>query len=162
VFQGRWDSIHVVDVQERSSGRNAQYKLTSTAMLWLQTDKPTGSWTVTGAFPVVLLRSNLVLGNSSVVTKITIALTIRRNPGDGEQEPHRAVGDLLRQDARHREPAAAAGGLADREQKQNFAKGPHRRHRRAHQGCYHLLVSVSRLQSACRCQLWLKIGVPTF
>lgn len=39
-IKGCWDSIHVVEVQEKSGGRNAHYKLTSTAMLWLQTDKP--------------------------------------------------------------------------------------------------------------------------
>jgi len=44
-IQGCWDSIHVVEVQEKSSGRNAHYKLTSTAMLWLQTKK-TGSGTM--------------------------------------------------------------------------------------------------------------------
>ena len=33
---GCWDSIHVVEVQEKSSGRSAHYKLTSTSMLWLQ------------------------------------------------------------------------------------------------------------------------------
>ena len=38
-IKGCWDSIHVVEVQEKSSGRNAHYKLTSTAMLWLQTTK---------------------------------------------------------------------------------------------------------------------------
>lgn len=38
-IKGCWDSIHVVEVQEKSSGRNAHYKLTSTAMLWLQTNK---------------------------------------------------------------------------------------------------------------------------
>ena len=38
-IKGCWDSIHVVEVQERSTGRNAHYKLTSTAMLWLQTNK---------------------------------------------------------------------------------------------------------------------------
>merc|ERR1711909_48201 len=36
---GCWDSIHVVEVQEKSSGRSAHYKLTSTSMLWLQTNK---------------------------------------------------------------------------------------------------------------------------
>lgn len=36
---GCWDSIHVVEVQEKSSGRNAMYKLTSTVMLWLETNK---------------------------------------------------------------------------------------------------------------------------
>merc|ERR1711997_289127 len=39
-IKGCWDSIHVVVVQEKSSGRNAHYKLTSTSMLWLQTNKP--------------------------------------------------------------------------------------------------------------------------
>lgn len=44
-IKGCWDSIHVVEVQEKSSGRSAHYKLTSTAMLWLQTNK-TGSGTM--------------------------------------------------------------------------------------------------------------------
>ncbi|KAK2175594.1 hypothetical protein NP493_720g00012 [Ridgeia piscesae] len=38
-IRGCWDSIHVIEVQEKSSGRSAHYKLTSTAMLWLQTNK---------------------------------------------------------------------------------------------------------------------------
>jgi len=38
-MKGCWDSIHVVEVQEKSAGRNAHYKLTSTVMLWLQTSK---------------------------------------------------------------------------------------------------------------------------
>lgn len=38
-IKGCWDSIHVVEVQEKSGGRQAHYKLTSTAMLWLQTNK---------------------------------------------------------------------------------------------------------------------------
>lgn len=38
-IQGCWDGIHVVEVQYRSSVRNAHYKLTSTVMLWLQTNK---------------------------------------------------------------------------------------------------------------------------
>lgn len=38
-IRGCWDSIHVVEVQEKSSGRQAHYKLTSTAMLWLQTNR---------------------------------------------------------------------------------------------------------------------------
>lgn len=36
-IQGSWDSIHVIEVQERSTGKNAHYKLTSTVMLWLRT-----------------------------------------------------------------------------------------------------------------------------
>jgi capping protein beta len=38
-IKGCWDSIHVVEVVEKSTGRSAHYKLTSTAMLWLQTNK---------------------------------------------------------------------------------------------------------------------------
>ncbi|XP_005109584.1 F-actin-capping protein subunit beta [Aplysia californica] len=38
-IKGCWDSIHVIEVQEKSSGKNAHYKLTSTVMLWLQTNK---------------------------------------------------------------------------------------------------------------------------
>ncbi|CAD6192455.1 unnamed protein product [Caenorhabditis auriculariae] len=37
-IQGCWDSIHVIEINERSS-RQAHYKLTSTIMLWLQTNK---------------------------------------------------------------------------------------------------------------------------
>ena len=38
-IKGCWDSIHVVEVTEKGAGRNAHYKLTSTVMLWLQTNK---------------------------------------------------------------------------------------------------------------------------
>jgi len=38
-IKGCWDSIHVVEVSEKSTGRSAHYKLTSTAMLWLQTNR---------------------------------------------------------------------------------------------------------------------------
>ncbi len=38
-IKGCWDSVHVVEVQEKSGGRNAHYKLTSTVMLWLETNK---------------------------------------------------------------------------------------------------------------------------
>ncbi|RDD40515.1 F-actin-capping protein subunit beta isoforms 1 and 2 [Trichoplax sp. H2] len=38
-IKGCWDSIHVVEVQEKGSGRAAHYKLTSTVMLWLRTAK---------------------------------------------------------------------------------------------------------------------------
>jgi len=44
-IKGCWDSIHVVEVLEKTTGRSAHYKLTSTAMLWLQTHKP-GSGTM--------------------------------------------------------------------------------------------------------------------
>jgi capping protein beta len=38
-IKGCWDSIHVIEVQEKQNGRSAHYKLTSTVMLWLQTHK---------------------------------------------------------------------------------------------------------------------------
>jgi len=41
-IKGCWDSIHVIEVQERSTSSKVKYKLTSTVMLWLQTNK-TGS-----------------------------------------------------------------------------------------------------------------------
>ena len=44
-IKGCWDSIHVIEVQEKSTGRSAHYKLTSTVMLWLQTNRP-GSGTM--------------------------------------------------------------------------------------------------------------------
>ncbi|KAK0407538.1 hypothetical protein QR680_019251 [Steinernema hermaphroditum] len=36
---GCWDSIHVIEVVEKGNGRQASYKLTSTVMLWFQSDK---------------------------------------------------------------------------------------------------------------------------
>jgi len=36
---GCWDSIHVVEVSERQGGRTAHYKMTSTVMLWLETNR---------------------------------------------------------------------------------------------------------------------------
>nr|CAG4641012.1 EOG090X098Y [Eulimnadia texana] len=44
-IKGCWDSIHVIEVQDKSGGRSAHYKLTSTVMLWLQTSRP-GSGTM--------------------------------------------------------------------------------------------------------------------
>lgn len=37
-MKGAWDSIHVFEAQEK--GRNAHYKLTSTVMLYMVTNKP--------------------------------------------------------------------------------------------------------------------------
>uniref|UniRef100_A0A9J2Q465 F-actin-capping protein subunit beta n=1 Tax=Ascaris lumbricoides TaxID=6252 RepID=A0A9J2Q465_ASCLU len=39
LIQGCWDSIHVIEIQEKAGGRHAHYKLTSTVMLWLQTNR---------------------------------------------------------------------------------------------------------------------------
>uniref|UniRef100_A0A1I8A3W4 F-actin-capping protein subunit beta n=1 Tax=Steinernema glaseri TaxID=37863 RepID=A0A1I8A3W4_9BILA len=47
---GCWDSIHVIEILEKANGRQAHYKLTSTVMLWLQTNKNnTGSMNVGGS-----------------------------------------------------------------------------------------------------------------
>ena len=35
--EGSWDSIHIMEVVEKAGGRQAHYKLTSTIILWLQT-----------------------------------------------------------------------------------------------------------------------------
>jgi len=66
-IKGCWDSIHVVEVQEKSGGRSAHYKLTSTAMLWLQTNKAGsgtmnlgGSLTRQVSFLLFLLRTELM------------------------------------------------------------------------------------------------------
>ena len=37
-LRGCWDSIHVIEVTERPQMKTASYKLTSTVMLWLQTN----------------------------------------------------------------------------------------------------------------------------
>ena len=50
LVQGCWDSIHVIEVIEKSGGRNAHYKITSTVMLWLQTNKEgSGSMNLSGS-----------------------------------------------------------------------------------------------------------------
>ena len=48
--KGCWDSIHVVEVTEKGAGRTAHYKLTSTVMLWLQTNqKASGTMNLGGS-----------------------------------------------------------------------------------------------------------------
>eukprot|EP01087_Luapelamoeba_hula_P001706 TRINITY_DN1145_c0_g1_i1.p1 TRINITY_DN1145_c0_g1~~TRINITY_DN1145_c0_g1_i1.p1 ORF type:complete len:272 (-),score=59.16 TRINITY_DN1145_c0_g1_i1:93-908(-) len=47
-MKGTWDSIHVVEVQDK--GRNGHYKLTSTVMLFIETEtKETGRVTLAGS-----------------------------------------------------------------------------------------------------------------
>ncbi|VDO95762.1 unnamed protein product [Schistosoma mattheei] len=41
---GCWDSIHVIDVVERPSAKISLYKLTSTVMLWLQTQRESAGY----------------------------------------------------------------------------------------------------------------------
>lgn len=46
--KGCWDSIHVLEVNENAlkASKHAKYKLTSTIMLWLQTENPSTTGTV--------------------------------------------------------------------------------------------------------------------
>lgn len=64
-IKGCWDSIHVVEVVEKSSGRNAHYKLTSTAMLWLQTNKEgSGTMNLGGSLTRQVLQFYLLLASA--------------------------------------------------------------------------------------------------
>lgn len=49
--KGCWDSIHVVECNERKSSKHVKYKLTSTIMLWLQTQNAatTGTMNLSGS-----------------------------------------------------------------------------------------------------------------
>ena len=38
-MKGAWDSIHVMEVHDRAAGRMGKYKLTSTVMLYMLTNK---------------------------------------------------------------------------------------------------------------------------
>lgn len=94
-IKGCWDSIHVVEVQEKSTGRTAHYKLTSTAMLWLQTNKHgSGTMNLGGSLtrqvsssirhvrslnctkfllPLIYLEFNLQLEQIKIIISLTIA-----------------------------------------------------------------------------------------
>ncbi|CAK9295877.1 unnamed protein product [Gordionus sp. m RMFG-2023] len=45
---GCWDSIHVIEIQEKPKLQSAKYKLTSTVMLWLQTSKEDSGTVILG------------------------------------------------------------------------------------------------------------------
>jgi capping protein (actin filament) muscle Z-line, beta len=49
-MKGTWDSIHVVEVKEANTKKNANYKLTSTVMLGIETETDaTGSVNLSGS-----------------------------------------------------------------------------------------------------------------
>lgn len=49
-------------MQEKGSGRNSHYKMTSTAMLWLQTNKPgSGTMNLGGSLTRQVGRINLIV-----------------------------------------------------------------------------------------------------
>lgn len=64
-IKGCWDSIHVVEVQEKPSGRSARYKLTSTAMLWLQTSKDASGTMNLGGSLTKQVENELVVSDAS-------------------------------------------------------------------------------------------------
>ncbi|KAH9392740.1 hypothetical protein TYRP_005827, partial [Tyrophagus putrescentiae] len=70
-IKGCWDSIHVVEVQEKSSGRNAHYKLTTTVMLWLQTNKQSsGTMNLGGSLTRQIEADNVVTDSASHIVNI--------------------------------------------------------------------------------------------
>merc|ERR1712141_197849 len=70
-IKGCWDSIHVVEVQEKSSGRSAHYKLTSTSMLWLQTNKvASGTMNLGGSLTRQIEQDNPVSDSSPHIANI--------------------------------------------------------------------------------------------
>jgi len=70
-IKGCWDSIHVVEVAEKSGGRNAHYKLTSTVMLWLQTNRQSlGTMNVGGSLTRQIETDALVSESSTHIANI--------------------------------------------------------------------------------------------
>ncbi|MEJ1286438.1 hypothetical protein NN561_017446 [Cricetulus griseus] len=70
-IKGCWDSIHVVKVQEKSSGRIAHYKLTSTVMLWLQTNKSgSGTMNLGGSLTTQMEKDETVSNYSPHIANI--------------------------------------------------------------------------------------------
>ena len=70
-IKGCWDSIHVVEVAEKSGGRNAHYKLTSTVMLWLQTNRQSlGTMNVGGSLTRQVETDALVSESSTHIANI--------------------------------------------------------------------------------------------
>lgn len=77
-IKGCWDSIHVVEVVEKSSGRSAHYKLTSTAMLWLQTNKQgSGTMNLGGSLTRQVTHSKPIYSLSHFLIPIAISLLVQ-------------------------------------------------------------------------------------
>ena len=70
LVQGCWDSIHVIEVIEKSGGRNAHYKITSTVMLWLQTNKEgSGSMNLSGSLTRQVSQNYVIFFVHSAATQ---------------------------------------------------------------------------------------------
>jgi capping protein beta len=117
-IKGCWDSIHVIEVQERNL--KAHYKLTSTVMLWLQTNKAGSGMMNLGGSLMRQKESDGSLNDSTHIANIgrmveemenqirhslnTIyfdktksILNSLRSPVDGEEKSHREAlqGELM-------------------------------------------------------------------
>ena len=119
-IKGCWDSIHVIEVQEKSTGRSAHYKLTSTVMLWLQTSRP-GSGTMNLGGSLTRQVSNY-FNYASIICSLTLLLMLidgtgwnscrtifshcqygKVSGGYGEQNSPHVERDLLWKDQRYRQ-----------------------------------------------------------
>ncbi|TPP67255.1 Actin filament capping protein muscle Z-line beta [Fasciola gigantica] len=81
---GCWDSIHVIDVMERSSAKIAQYKLTSTVMLWLQTQRDQAGYFNLGGSLTRFLECDRPLGEAGVPITTSHIVNIGRMVEDAE------------------------------------------------------------------------------
>jgi capping protein beta len=68
---GCWDSIHVIEVQEKTGGRAAAYKMTSSVMLWLKTsDEACGMFNLGGYLSRQEERERPLTDDSTHITNI--------------------------------------------------------------------------------------------
>ncbi|TPP51550.1 Actin filament capping protein muscle Z-line beta [Fasciola gigantica] len=80
-----WDSIHVIDVMERSSAKFAQYKLTSTVMLWLQTQRDQAGYLNLGGGSLTrFLECDRPLGEAGVPITTSHIVNIGRMVEDAD------------------------------------------------------------------------------
>ncbi|OON14978.1 f-actin capping protein, beta subunit, partial [Opisthorchis viverrini] len=81
---GCWDSIHVIDVIERSSAKVAQYKLTSTVMLWLQTQRESAGYFNLGGSLTRFMERDGPLGDAGQSITTSHIVNIGRMVEDAE------------------------------------------------------------------------------
>ncbi|CAH8497325.1 unnamed protein product [Heterobilharzia americana] len=81
---GCWDSIHVIDVVERPSAKISLYKLTSTVMLWLQTQREAAGYFNLGGSLSRFCERELPLGDAGVPITTSHIVNIGRMVEDVE------------------------------------------------------------------------------
>jgi len=65
-FNGCWDSIHVIEIVENAAACKAKYKLTSTVMLWLQTNnEASGMMNLGGSLTMQTQRDSSITNSRS-------------------------------------------------------------------------------------------------